>query len=79
MQYQYVIGMDISKHSFDMAILSANSPEDIFHSAFSNDAKGFEEMMNFINEMMPEFVWKLPAYIVMRCFNFFKASKQMPG
>ncbi len=55
MQYQYVIGMDISKHSFDVAILSTNNPEEIFHNAFTNDANGFEEMMNFVNEMMPGF------------------------
>jgi transposase len=47
--------MDISKHSFDMAILSTNNPEEIFHNAFNNDAKGFEEMMSFINERMPGF------------------------
>lgn len=55
MQYQYVIGMDVSKHNFDMAILSVSSPEEIFHNAFTNDAKGFEEMMNFVKEKMPEF------------------------
>lgn len=55
MQYQYVIGMDISKHSFDMAILSTINPEEIFHNAFSNDPKGFEDMMSFVNEMMPGF------------------------
>jgi hypothetical protein len=48
MNYQYVIGMDISKHSFDIAILSTNSPEEIFHNAFSNDTKGFDEMMMFV-------------------------------
>ena len=38
-----------------MAILSTNSPEEVFHNAFSNDTKGFEEMMSFIKAMMPEF------------------------
>ncbi len=55
MHYQYFIGMDISKHSFDMAILSTSSPEEIFHSAFSNDTKGFEEMMSFIKVTISEF------------------------
>lgn len=53
MYYQYVIGMDISKHSFDMAILSVNNPEAIFHNAFSNDAKGFNEMKLFVAAAMP--------------------------
>jgi transposase len=55
MKYQFVIGMDISKHSFDMAILLADSPEDIFHSAFSNDENGFKELMVFANETMSGF------------------------
>lgn len=55
MFYQYVIGMDISKHSFDMAILSTSNPEGISHNAFSNDAKGFDEMMQFVTATMPGF------------------------
>ena len=55
MHYHYVIGMDISKHSFDMAILSTNSPEEIFHCAFSNDTKGFDEMIMFVTETIPGF------------------------
>ena len=55
MLYQYVIGMDISKHSFDMAILSVSKPEVITHNAFSNDAKGFIEMMTFVSSVMPGF------------------------
>lgn len=55
MRYQFVIGMDISKHSFDMAILLADSPENIFHNAFSNDENGFKDLMIFVNETMPGF------------------------
>ena len=55
MHYDYVIGMDISKHSFDVAILSTDKPEAIFHNAFSNDAKGFDEMMIFATVTMPGF------------------------
>lgn len=55
MKYQFVIGIDISKHSFDMAILSVNNPENIFHHAFSNDANGFEDMLHFANTILPEF------------------------
>lgn len=47
--------MDISKHSFDMAILSTGNPEDIFHHAFSNDVKGFNEMLSFVNQTIPGF------------------------
>ena len=38
-----------------MAILSATNPDTIFHKAFSNEAKGFEEMINYVNEIMPGF------------------------
>jgi len=55
MHYQFVIGMDISKNSFDMAILSVSNPEAIFHNAFDNDAKGFEKMMSFITTAMPDY------------------------
>lgn len=55
MSNQFLVGMDISKHSFDMAILSTNSPENIVHNVFSNDEKGFNEMIRFANETMAEF------------------------
>ena len=55
MKYQFVIGIDISKQSFDMAILCVNNPESIFHNTFGNDAKGFNEMIHFANETMPDF------------------------
>ncbi|MBS1920606.1 MAG: IS110 family transposase [Bacteroidetes bacterium] len=55
MDCQFVIGMDIPKHSFDLAILPADSPKDIFHNAFNSDAKGFNEMMKFIKETIPDF------------------------
>jgi len=55
MSYQFVIGIDISKHSFDIAILLADSPENIFHNAFSNDENGFKDLMIFANETIPGF------------------------
>ena len=55
MSYQFVIGMDISKHSFDMAILLADSPENIFHKAFSNDENGFKDLIIFANETISGF------------------------
>jgi len=55
MRYQFVIGIDISKHSFDTGILSVSNPENIFHHAFSNEANGFEEMLHFANDIFPEF------------------------
>lgn len=55
MKYQHVVGMDISKHSIDMAILSVTQPEAIFHKAFSNNTKGFDEMMIFVTATMPDF------------------------
>lgn len=53
--YQYVIGMDISKHSFDMALLRVSQPESILHRAFSNDSKGFDEMMVYLTETITGF------------------------
>jgi len=55
MSYQFVIGIDIAKHSFDIAILLADSPENIFHNAFSNDENGFKDLMIFANETIPGF------------------------
>jgi transposase len=55
MKYQFVIGIDISKHSFDMAILSVNNPENIFHNAFTNDVSGFSEMISFLDDTMQGF------------------------
>ena len=55
MHYQFVIGMDVSKHSFDMAILSNSNLDDVIHKVFMNNATGFSEMMSFICEVMPDF------------------------
>jgi len=55
MNYQFVIGMDISKHSFDVAIFSTDNSENISHSSFTNDSNGFNELLAFINEAMPGF------------------------
>lgn len=55
MRYQFFVGMDISKHTFDMAVLSVNSTENILHNVFSNDEKGFNEMMKFTTETIPGF------------------------
>ncbi len=55
MKYQFVIGMDISKLSFDMAILLADSSENVFHNVFSNDENGFKDLMIFVNKTIPGF------------------------
>lgn len=55
MRYHYVIGIDVSKSSFDMAILEVNKPEVILHKAFTNEATGVAEMMEFISAVMPDF------------------------
>lgn len=47
--------MDISKHSFDIAILLADSPEKVFHKTFSNDDNGFKNLMVFLNETISGF------------------------
>lgn len=56
MNYHFVVGIDISKHSFDAAFLSTENPDSISHGAFSNDANGFKEMLAFINKAMPGFI-----------------------
>ncbi len=53
MSYNFFIGMDISKHSFDVAILSVSNPDNIFHRAFNNDEKGFAEMTEFAQQAIP--------------------------
>jgi hypothetical protein len=39
--------MDISKHSFDVAVFSVDNPENIYHKSFTNDRYGFNELVVF--------------------------------
>jgi transposase len=55
MNYQFVIGLDISKHSFDVAIFSANNAENVYHKSFTNDESGFKELLKFANEAVRGF------------------------
>lgn len=47
--------MDISKHSFDVAIFSANNAESVYHKSFTNDESGFKELLKFTNEAVTGF------------------------
>lgn len=42
--------MDISKHSFDVAIFSVKNAENVYHNAFTNDESGFKELLKFTNK-----------------------------
>jgi len=55
MNYQFVIGMDISKHSFDVAVFSADNTENVSHKSFTNDENGFKELLVFLTEASTEF------------------------
>ncbi len=55
MNYQFIIGMDISKHSFDVAMFSANNAENVYHKSFTNDESGFNELLKFANEAVTGF------------------------
>ena len=55
MNYQFVIGMDISKHSFDVAVFSADDSENVSHKSFTNDENGFKELLVFLTEASTEF------------------------
>ena len=55
MNYQFIIGMDIFKHSFDVAIFSATNAENVYHKSFTNDESGFKELLRFANEAVTEF------------------------
>ncbi len=55
MSYQFVIGMDISKHSFDVAIFSVDNAENIYHKSFTNDSNGFNELVVFAKNTVAGF------------------------
>ena len=47
--------MDISKHSFDVAVFSADNTENVSHKSFTNDENGFKELLVFLTEASTEF------------------------
>lgn len=55
MSYQFVIGIDISKHSFDAAIFSVDNAENIYHKSFTNDRNGFNELIVSANNTVTGF------------------------
>jgi transposase len=55
MSYQFFIGMDISKHSFDVAIFAVDNSDNVSHKSFSNDENGFKELLVFLAETSTQF------------------------
>jgi transposase len=50
MSFTNFIGIDISKHSFDLALIKENSPEKILTAKFSNTHKGIVALEQFIRK-----------------------------
>jgi transposase len=44
------VGIDISKHFFDVAIIKANEPDQIVHHQFKQTPKGFAEMTEWLKK-----------------------------
>lgn len=55
MKYKFIVGIDVSKSTFDVAALSCDNSQIIAHQAFSNDAKGMEAMSDFLLKIFPDY------------------------
>jgi transposase len=53
MKYQFFVGIDVSKLTFDVACLSAQSSQTITHNVFNNDADGITAMVDFFKSTLP--------------------------
>jgi transposase len=49
-KFKHFIGIDISKHTFDVTRLDASSPHTTMHQVFKQDAKGFTSFVQWIEE-----------------------------
>ena len=50
MKYKFYVGIDVSKLTFDVALLSADNDQQTFHHVFTNDEKGMQAMEFFLKE-----------------------------
>ena len=51
--YRYFIGIDVSKHELDFALIESNKV--IFHLEVTNDKKGIEQALKQIKNQFKEF------------------------
>ncbi len=51
MKFEYFIGVDISKSTFDLAYCHLSNPEKMTHKVFSNNEKGFVQMKLWLTEI----------------------------
>ncbi len=51
-QYKYFFGVDVSKRTVDVTLMKDDIPN---HRQFSNDSVGMDELMQWLNELIPEF------------------------
>lgn len=56
MKYRFFVGIDVSKSTFDVAVLSRDNNQQITHQAFSNDENGIHEMVAFLEQTLPGYV-----------------------
>jgi transposase len=50
MKYRFFIGIDVSKLTFDVAVLGSDKSQVITHQSFSNDVKGIKGMTDFLRK-----------------------------
>ena len=46
MNYQFSVGIDVSKATLDVALLNNTQPELVHHNKFTNDAAGVNELFD---------------------------------
>lgn len=55
MNYTYFVGIDVSKLSFDAAIVRKQDAALVVHKAFSNTVEGIHDLFDFLNKEFPGF------------------------
>ena len=81
MKYRFFVGIDVSKLTFDVAVLSKEDSATIVHQVFSNDVKGMEGMTGFLKQTFADYSVSDTLFCMestgMYCnalLNFFKDS-----
>ena len=55
MNYNYFIGIDVSKHTIDAAAICKDDQSTVLHNTFENSSKGIDEMIIFFTKAYPKF------------------------
>lgn len=55
MNYNYFLGIDVSKLSFDAAVITKADTHAIVHKAFNNTTEGINDLIAFLNDAFPGF------------------------